>query len=107
MEARRSSSAAMAGEKEGSLGGSVGRGGEEKVCCSAEMRAWAAERAWGVGSVSMSVNRKQEVSFCFVSWKFFLGDLGGGKRTWEGFVVRWEGHCCCLFIYLFIYFLCF
>lgn len=48
-------SAVMAGEKEGSRS-CEGEGGDgEKVCCSAEMRARAAERAWGVGSESMSV----------------------------------------------------
>lgn len=78
----------MAGEKEGSLADEEGdSGGGEKVCCSAEMRAWAAERAWGVGSESISV-REEDVSFFCFDWRF----LGG--RTWEGFVVGWDGHCC-------------
>lgn len=53
----RVSSAAMAGEKVGSLGDDDEGGGGEKVDCSAEMRARAAERASVEGSGSMSVRR--------------------------------------------------
>lgn len=49
----RVSSAAMAGEKVGSLGDDDEGGGGEKVDCSAEMRARAAERASVEGSGSM------------------------------------------------------
>lgn len=52
----RVSSAAMAGEKVGSLGGveeDDGGGGGENVDCSAAMRARAAERASEEGSGSM------------------------------------------------------